>query len=74
MVTPSFSMPEETVQKLDAVRDELKRRGEIDMDTRRSPVVRRILEAWIEEQEERLDLDDGYWVEEGNPKMAVLAD
>ena len=74
MVTPSFSMPEETVQKLDAVRDELKRRGEVDMDAGRSPVVRQILEAWIEQQEERLDLEEEYWVDEGNMKTAMMAD
>ena len=75
MVTPSFSMPEETLQKLDAIRDELKRRGEIDMDARRSPTVRQILEAWIDQQEERLDLDEEYWVDdEGNLEMAAVAD
>lgn len=73
MAHPSFSMPDETLEKLDAVRDELKRRGEIDMDTRRSPVVRQILEQWIDEQEQRLGLSEGYWTDEGNAKLAMTA-
>jgi len=74
MANPSFSMPDETLQRLDAVRDELKRRGEIDMDARRSPVVRQIIESWLEEQEDRLELEGEYWVEEGNAKLAMTAD
>ena len=74
MANPSFSMPDETLAKLDAIRDELKRRNELDMDARRSPVVRQVLEQWIGEQEQRLDLENGYWVDEGNVKMAMLAD
>lgn len=74
MAHPSFSMPDEVLQRFDAIRDEMKMRGELDLDTRRSPVARCIIENWVEEQEERLDLEDGYWVDEGNAKLAMVAD
>lgn len=49
MVSPSFSMSEELLQSFDMTINELKREGELDMDTRRSEVVRDLMEEWIEE-------------------------
>lgn len=50
MVSPSFSMSEELLESFDKTLNELKREGEIDMDTRRSEVVRELMRAWIEEK------------------------
>lgn len=49
MVSPSFSMSEELLQSFDETLNELKRKGEIDMDKRRSEVVRELMQEWIEE-------------------------
>lgn len=62
MVSPSFSMPEELLQSPDDTINDLKREGEIDMDARRSAVVREIIEAWVEENRVR---------EEGNFQLTV---
>lgn len=42
-------MPEELLKSLDDTINDLKFEGEIDMNARRSEVVREILEEWIEE-------------------------
>lgn len=42
-------MSEELLESFDKTLNELKREGEIDMDTRRSEVVRTLMLAWIEE-------------------------
>lgn len=42
-------MSEELLQSFDMTINELKREGELDMDTRRSEVVRDLMEEWIEE-------------------------
>lgn len=63
MVSPSFSMPEELLQSLDDTINDLKREGEIDMDARRSAVVRGIIEEWVEENRVR---------EEGNSQSIVV--
>jgi metal-responsive CopG/Arc/MetJ family transcriptional regulator len=62
MVSPSFSMSEELLQSFDETLNEMKREGEIDMDTRRSEVVREMMREWIEENRK---------VEEGNCQSTV---
>lgn len=52
MVSPSFSMPEDLLQEFDETINELKREGVIDMDTRRSEIVRELMREWIEENRE----------------------
>lgn len=52
MVSPSFSMDEDLLKEFDETLNELKREGEIDMDTRRSEIVRELMRTWIDENRE----------------------
>ena len=77
MAKPSISMPDEFLAEFDALRDELKRRGDItNMDEDRAPAVRRAMRAWMDAKKEEYDLDDDFWMEcpEGNAKVLATAD
>jgi metal-responsive CopG/Arc/MetJ family transcriptional regulator len=77
MAKPSISMPDEFLAEFDALRDELKRQGDItNMDEDRAPAVRRAMRAWMDAKKEEYDLDDDFWVEcpEGNAKVLATAD
>lgn len=45
-------MDEDLLKEFDETLNELKREGEIDMDTRRSEIVRELMRAWIDENRE----------------------
>jgi metal-responsive CopG/Arc/MetJ family transcriptional regulator len=77
MAKPSISMPDEFLAEFDALRDELKRQGDItNMDEDRAPAVRRAMRAWMDAKKEEYDLNDDFWVEcpEGNAKVLATAD
>lgn len=78
MAKPSISMPDELLAKFDAIHKEKMYRKEVEMGEDRSPAIRRLIERHVEEEEQRLGLEEGYWTaeedEEGNPKMAMAAD
>ena len=74
MAKPSISMPDDLLAEFDALRKELKRSGDIDMDERRSQTFRRMMRSWMDMKEENLDLPDDFWREEGNRSPPMPAD
>lgn len=56
-------MPDELLESFDKTLNEMKKSGDIEMDTRRSEVVRELMREWIEENRE---------VEEGNCQSTAV--
>lgn len=52
MAKPSISMPDELLESFDKTMHEAKRSGKLDMDKRRSQLVRELMSEWIEENRE----------------------
>lgn len=52
MAKPSISMPDELLESFDKTMHEAKKAGELDMDKRRSQLVRELMKNWIEENRE----------------------
>lgn len=53
MANPSFSVPDEVLERFDDAIFELKAEGELPRDTSRSEILRQLMEEWIEEHEDQ---------------------
>lgn len=52
MAKPSVSMPDELLEEFDKTMRAMKRAGELDMETRRSEVIRELMGDWLKENQE----------------------
>jgi len=48
MANPSVSVPDELLEEFDDKIDEMRRSGEMDIDTNRSEVVQELMRQWTE--------------------------
>ncbi|MFW5896317.1 MAG: CopG family ribbon-helix-helix protein [archaeon] len=48
MAKPSISVPEELLDEFDSQVDEMRRSGEMDLDTSRSEVIQELMRLWLE--------------------------
>lgn len=55
MARPTFSIPDEELDRLDNVIFQKKIAGEIPRDTSRSEVLRQLVIEWVDEQEKKCE-------------------
>jgi len=48
MAKPSVSIPDELLEEFDNQIDDMRRSGELDLDTSRSEVIQELIRQWLE--------------------------
>ncbi len=57
MARPSVSIPDELLEEFDDQIDDMRRSGELDLDTSRSEVVQELIRQWLEGKSNSISTD-----------------